>query len=92
MVKCIKVVGSAKVECILYLHSIMKWARYITRLIDILVEPIVQSLSNYVVEVWSRGMVVTEDQVGVGKGNLDVAKAIKVGLEVENEGTKVAGP
>ncbi len=70
----------------------MKWARYITRLIDILVEPIVQSLSNYVVEVWSRGMVVTEDQVGVGKGNLDVAKAIKVGLEVENEGTKVAGP
>ncbi len=50
------------------------------------------SLSNYVVEAWSRGLVVTEDQVGVEKGDTNVAKATKVGFEVENEGTKVATP
>jgi len=61
-------------------------------LIDIVVEPIILSLSNYVVEACSRGLVVTKDQVGVEKGNAYVAKATQVGLEVENEGTKVATP
>ncbi len=35
---------------------------------------------------------VTKDQVGVEKGNAYVAKATKVGFEVENQGTKVATP
>jgi hypothetical protein len=35
---------------------------------------------------------VTKDQVGVEKGDADVAKATKVGFEMENEGTKVATP
>jgi hypothetical protein len=57
-----------------------------------MVEPIVQSLSNYVVEAWFRGLVLTKDQVGVKKGDVDVGKATKVGFEVENERTKVVTP
>jgi hypothetical protein len=56
------VAGHAKVECIFDLHSIMKWeVGY--NMLDIVVEPIVQSLSNCVFEVWSRGLVVGGDKV-----------------------------
>ncbi len=51
-----------------------------------------QPLSNYVGEAWSRGLVVIEDQVGVEKGDANVAEATKVGFQVENERTKVATP
>jgi hypothetical protein len=45
-----------------------------------------------VVEAWSRGLVVTKDQVGVEKGDAYLVEATKVGFEVENEGTKVVAP
>ncbi len=59
---------------------------------DIVVEAYARLTLKCQSQTWSRGLVVTKDQVGVEKGNANVTEVTKVGFEVENEGTKVVTP